>query len=535
MDALFFGQAIYPLLSLLLLAEDQSDDRENDDVAMLLLYYGLICRAVLVLHRDIVQQRVALHERIAVLAAERLQTSFDSNRWRTKRNRLEREARGGPPNKKKKCRLNKARGQANVTEDYWCDDPTFDDNQFIRMFGLSRDKAKLVIDACLRQEPDVFHQTGHSDALGQKGHPAFVKVLCVLKICRFGTPICAFRDYFQMSEEDTRKSFHAVFRAVAADEGLQEVYRRTMSQEDACRVSKMHKKKFGVAGMVFSIDCMHFSWKNCPAQFKGQFVGGKSKGATVVLEAGADTNGWFWHSTFGYPGGQNDIIVWDRSPLNLMLTDGTWSKQVDPVEPFTIGGVPFTKLWFLVDGIYPKLERFAKTISVPIGEEEKRYVQWQEGARKDVERAFGILQRKWRIVKQPCELRNIEDIRNMLLGLIVFHNMMVKDRVELGEDDDSSLYALDECLGAQLRQELIVGGGARKEEGQEKVLQRVLDSLAQDAVGGANLNQALSPEAKELFRQQMELHRFETLNDPVQHARLQAAIMKELASRSRHY
>jgi Plant transposon protein len=52
----------------------------------------------------------------------------------------------------------------------------------------------------------------------------------------------------------------------------------------------------------------------------------------------------------------------------------------------------------MVDGIYPELSRFVKNISVPLTEKHKKYSKWQELARKSVERAFGILQRKFMIV-----------------------------------------------------------------------------------------------------------------------------------------
>jgi hypothetical protein len=40
---------------------------------------------------------------------------------------------------------------------------------------------------------------------------------------------------------------------------------------------------------------------------------------------------------------------------------------------FTVGGQVFTKLWLFVDGIYPVLSRFIKTISVPIGKVQKKF------------------------------------------------------------------------------------------------------------------------------------------------------------------
>jgi hypothetical protein len=49
--------------------------------------------------------------------------------------------------------------------------------------------------------------------------------------------------------------------------------------------------------MLGSIDCMHWSWKNCPAAWHGQFKGYK-KDATIVLEAITDHETWIWHAFF---------------------------------------------------------------------------------------------------------------------------------------------------------------------------------------------------------------------------------------------
>jgi hypothetical protein len=44
-----------------------------------------------------------------------------------------------------------------------------------------------------------------------------------------------------------------------------------------------------------------------------------------------------------------------------------------------------------VDGIYPEIARFVKTLSEPLTNLEKAFAAWQEGSRKGIERAFGVL------------------------------------------------------------------------------------------------------------------------------------------------
>ena len=47
---------------------------------------------------------------------------------------------------------------------------------------------------------------------------------------------------------------------------------------------------------------------------------------------------------------------------------------------------------------------FVKTISKPQKEKHKLYAQYQEGVRKDVEMAFGMLQSRFDIVTRPARL-----------------------------------------------------------------------------------------------------------------------------------
>lgn len=73
-------------------------------------------------------------------------------------------------------------------------------------------------------------------------------------------------------------------------------------------------QSLGWPGMLWSIDCCHLAWKNCPKAWAGQYQGKEGR-PTVILEAIADTYGRIWHCFFGMPGANNDINVLDNSPL----------------------------------------------------------------------------------------------------------------------------------------------------------------------------------------------------------------------------
>ncbi|XP_047966047.1 uncharacterized protein LOC125210547 [Salvia hispanica] len=70
--------------------------------------------------------------------------------------------------------------------------------------------------------------------------------------------------------------------------------------------------------------------------------------------------------------------------------------------------------------------RPGETISCPIGERRVLFAAKQESARKDVERAFGVLQSRWAIVKGPARFWYKDVIADVMYVCIIMHNMIVE-------------------------------------------------------------------------------------------------------------
>uniref|UniRef100_A0A0D3BFJ2 Myb-like domain-containing protein n=1 Tax=Brassica oleracea var. oleracea TaxID=109376 RepID=A0A0D3BFJ2_BRAOL len=146
----------------------------------------------------------------------------------------------------------------------------------------------------------------------------------------------------------------------------------------------------GFPGMIGSIDCMYWEWKNCPTSWKGQYSRSSGK-PTIVLEAVASYDLWIWHDFFGPPCTLNDINVLDRSPVFDDIIKG----QAPQVTYY----VNRREYYYLTDGIYPKWTTFIQSIPIPQGPKAVLFAQHQEAVRKDVGRAFGVLQARFAIVK----------------------------------------------------------------------------------------------------------------------------------------
>jgi hypothetical protein len=113
-----------------------------------------------------------------------------------------------------------------------------------------------------------------------------------------------------------------------------------------------------------------------------------------LLEAVLDKDLWIWHAFFGKTGSHNDINILHRSFLFARLAEGQ-----DPEEHYTINGNKYTKGYYLGDGIYPSWATIVKTISKPQCNKKKYFALSQESCRKDVERAFGVLQSRFTIMR----------------------------------------------------------------------------------------------------------------------------------------
>ena len=51
----------------------------------------------------------------------------------------------------------------------------------------------------------------------------------------------------------------------------------------------------------------------------------------------------------------------------------------------------------------------------------------QESLRKDVDRAFGVLQSRYQIIDKRCKLWNQDNMKDIITACVILHNMIVED------------------------------------------------------------------------------------------------------------
>ncbi|GKB28265.1 ALP1-like protein isoform X1 [Tanacetum coccineum] len=149
-------------------------------------------------------------------------------------------------------------------------------------------------------------------------------------------------------------------------------YLRKPTLEDVVKIQQKHNNVHGFPGMLGSIDCMHWEWKNCPVSWQGQYGRGDKKYPTIMLEAVASQDLWIWHAFYGMADANNDINVLDNSPLFDDLLD-----DLAPVVPYVVNGV---------------------------------------------------LQGRWGLIQQPARAYEVNTLRRIMYAGIIMHNMILEDQ-----------------------------------------------------------------------------------------------------------
>ncbi|CAH9116770.1 unnamed protein product [Cuscuta epithymum] len=314
-----------------------------------------------------------------------------------------------------------------------------DRHELIKKDYFSGDKSKYTADKFrrrFRMDIELFERILHAvenydnyftqkvDAVGNIGLSPLQKCVAAIRMLAYGCSADSLDEYVQIGESTAIECLKKFCDAII---GLfEEKYMRKPNKSDVASLLEESEAR-GFPGMLGSLDCMHWHWKNCPTAWHGTFTNGFKKVPTLILEIVASHSLWIWHAFFGMAGTNNDVNVLDRSPLFDDLVN-----DIAPKCDFVIQGHHYNMGYYLSDGIYPQYATLIQTISQPTSMKEKLFAKCQESIRKDVERAFGVLQSRWHIVKGPARMWSVTDLGKIMKTCIILHNMIIESEVDQG-------------------------------------------------------------------------------------------------------
>ena len=345
--------------------------------------------------------------------------------------------KGSQPGKAANIERGREAAMQQLVADYFCgDDSTFSDVQFRWRFRMGRPLFLRIVQELSAHDP-FFQQ--RTDALGKLGATPLQKVTAACRLLAYGNCADQLDEWIRLGESMIllclRRFVGAVNRIFGAE------YLRSPTAEDMARSLNVNERR-GFPGCLGSIDCWHWEWKNCPTAWAAQYKGQKGKGCVAEMCCGHDL--WIWHLFCGNPGSLNDINILQRSPLLRAVYNGTM-----PSVEFLVRGTVYSQGFWLADGIYPEMEIFVTGFRIPNNPVDQNFTSWQESARKDIERAFGVLQSRWAILKTPGRQWDRQYLDNILECCVVLHNMIVEDEYDQHYEviEDLSQFQYDDFDG----------------------------------------------------------------------------------------
>lgn len=312
---------------------------------------------------------------------------------------------------------NREEGALRLYRDYFSQTPIYPEHIFARRFRMSR---RIFMTICERLSAKYTYFQQLRDATGRNGFTTLQKCTAAMRMLAYGASADSIDEYCRIGGSTATECLKRFFQGVV--ECFKDDYLRPPNQPET-EILLQRAEVLGFPGMLGSIDCCKWQWKNCPTAYHGQMKG-KEKVPTLTMEAITDDRLYIWHSFFGIAGCNNDITVFEASPILGMMANGKYPR---PCE-YNIDAVVRNKPYWLCDGIYPKAPFFLHSITNPTGEDESYFAGRQEGRRKDIERAFGVLQAKFHIVALPSRLWKQAEMTDIMYACVIIHNMVVEEK-----------------------------------------------------------------------------------------------------------
>ena len=328
-----------------------------------------------------------------------------------------RRAAGGGSIQGKRANIERARVlmDERMHLDYFAEVPVWGPTYFRRRYRMRRSLILTILDRVCARDSYFLQKR---DACGLVGLSARQKITVALRMLSLGVCADAMDDYCRTSETTATECMKRFCVAVRAEFGQHHL--RQPTRADFLKQLDINSAR-GFPSMFASLDCVHYEWKNCPVAWQGNY-GDREGRRSIILEAVADQSLHIWHVVFRLPGSNNDLNVLDRSPLIHDMLVGEASELT-----FEVNGQEYNMYYLLADGIYPPWSCFVQSIHEPDDEKRKHFASRQEACRKDVERAFGVLQARFSIIRNPCRQWSLDTIADIMFACVIHHNMIMDD------------------------------------------------------------------------------------------------------------
>ena len=173
------------------------------------------------------------------------------------------DVQANKPKRRAYIERDREQGHNQLWNDYFKEHPTYPPDMFRRRFRMNKPLFLRIVDR-LNNEVPYFEQ--RKNAHGRYGLSALQKCTTAIRILTYGQSGDTYDEYLRLGESTALLCLENFTNGIIQLFG--DEYLRRPTPEDLQRLLDVGEVR-GFPGMIGSIDCMHWEWKNCPTAWRG--------------------------------------------------------------------------------------------------------------------------------------------------------------------------------------------------------------------------------------------------------------------------
>jgi len=198
---------------------------------------------------------------------------------------------------------------------------------------------------------------------------------------------------------------------------------------DSISATEHAYRAHGFPGCVGSVDVVHMPWDAAPAVTNRLFYNGRKGAATYASVVTVDNDCIVLHATDVGNGASNDkTLILDDEYHTALQTNTLYSDYKYDLLDASGNMVESKGVYTICDGGFNTHCTMIATISAPTAFE-AAWNERLESVRKDVERCFGQLKKRFQILRIPSLVRDFELIKATWRTCLVLHNILTRRRL----------------------------------------------------------------------------------------------------------
>ena len=262
---------------------------------------------------------------------------------------------------------------------------------------------------------------------GKPTIPLELLVLTCLRIIAAGCPFEMAQELSHIGTETIRTFMYKYFLNWGAKKSKDVIKMPTTFEERHQVIGRY--ERIGLPGCTGSIDCVHVVWDNCPACMFHECKG-KDKVPTLAFEVVCDHGRKILHVSRAFKGCTNDKTIAHQDPVFQMLKGvGNYENHyLSSLRWQTVGAdervTEHVGAYLISDGGYHRWLCLATACATQPEGPVENWSKRMESIRKDIECLFGILKKKFLMLKNPIRWAIMNNISRLFLTCCVIHNMV---------------------------------------------------------------------------------------------------------------